>query len=71
MKTEISLIFGFNDKPRQTSPPAREHGRSVNPLEAAKYPKKEYRTSISNRMIDIESFSDLNLVFEVCDEFRT
>lgn len=64
MKTEISLIFGSQNKLRQPPPPTRA------PALASKYLKKEYRASISSQMIDIESFSDLNLVFEVCYGFR-
>jgi len=60
IKTEISLIFGSQKKPRQPSFPTRDPGV------ASKYMKKEHRASISSQMIDIESFSDLNLVFEVC-----
>lgn len=60
MKTEIGLIFGSQNKLRRPSPLTRTPGL------ASKYMKKEYRASISSQMIDIESFSDLNLVFEVC-----
>ena len=64
MKTEINLIFGSQSKPRQPSLSTRAPGL------ASKHTKKEYRTSISSQMIDIESFSDLNLVFEVCYQSR-
>jgi hypothetical protein len=60
IKTEISLIFGSQSKPRQPSFPTRASGL------VSKYMKKEHRASIPSQMIDIESFSDLNLVFEVC-----
>ena len=64
IKTEIGLIFGSKNKPRQASPPPRALGV------ASIHGKKAYRASISSQMMDIESFSDLNLVFEVCDGSR-
>lgn len=54
IKTEIGLMLG-SKKLRQPSSPIRA------PALAS---KKEYRASTSAQMIDIESFSDLNLVFE-------
>jgi len=63
IKTEISLIFGSKNKPRQASSPTRAPGV------ASTHGKKAYRASISSQ-IDIESFNDLNLVFEVCNGSR-